>query len=874
VDGTVKGYQEINDIEGGFTGVLDDNDRFGSSLASLGDVDGDGVMDLAVGAYGDSDSGASRGAVWVLFLNADGTVQGHQKINDTEGDFTGTLDDVELFGISVSAPGDLDGDQVPDLLVGEQRDDDGGSERGAVWVLFLNANGTVKGHQKISDTEGGFSGTLDDSDHFGTSVASLGDLDGDGTTDLVVGAYQDDDGGENRGAAWILFMNGPPSVAVSVPDTTATYNESLQIPVRADDTTGREIVSAEVFVAYDGDLLTAFSTSTSSTLLTGNWSVETNIVEGVSTSIDTIKIAMATDDDVLVGAGTLINVDFQVADVRMPASSPLTLTHVLFNDGTPGVVAMDGSVTLVGVDGVLTSAPGQVIPRQTITVTAVDADADLDGTPGTDQVTASVASSNGDEETLILDEDAVTAGTFRQTIPTVFGIAENDGNDQIEAQAGDQITFTYTDALAADGTGPVPRTDQTDVVGGTDGTVDVSIASQPGDDVHIKVVDVDISDPPLEYIPAETTIDVDVVNSTTAAVLTVTLNETAGGSGIFVGTLATTSGTEGGKMTSAEEDVLTVTYVDDLTLIGEGQVDRTDDNQVLYPWGDADDNEQLQAYDAALTLLEVIFPSTLSGLPELAVNVDIDPVGTGINPFDASLILQHRVGLITSFPVQDAASTNHPQPNPASPKPIPQERLLALQVHDGYLSVWTGNRSQVLSGDLLMEGAAGQAEMNEDLSDFLLASRPTDEGLRVVFAGAEATEGPGELLRVHGMGASDVRLVRAHLNGGGMAARIGGAAQVAASPSAVTLHPNHPNPFNPETTIRFELPADGLVSLRIYDVTGQVVRELVSTSQMAGTHSVVWNGRNSGGAQVANGLYLYELRVGDYRSIRKMILMK
>ena len=64
------------------------------------------------------------------------------------------------------------------------------------------------------------------------------------------------------------------------------------------------------------------------------------------------------------------------------------------------------------------------------------------------------------------------------------------------------------------------------------------------------------------------------------------------------------------------------------------------------------------------------------------------------------------------------------------------------------------------------------------------------------------------------------------------------------------------------------------MSLRIYDVTGQVVRELVSTSQMAGTHSVVWNGRNSGGAQVANGLYLYELRVGDYRSIRKMILMK
>ena len=87
---------------------------------------------------------------------------------------------------------------------------------------------------------------------------------------------------------------------------------------------------------------------------------------------------------------------------------------------------------------------------------------------------------------------------------------------------------------------------------------------------------------------------------------------------------------------------------------GEPPANRTDDNQVLYPWGDADDNDQLQAFDAALTLLEVLVSSTLSGLPELAANVDIDPLGTGITPFDASLILQHRVGLISSFPVQDA----------------------------------------------------------------------------------------------------------------------------------------------------------------------------------------------------------------------------
>ncbi|MCH8251540.1 MAG: IPTL-CTERM sorting domain-containing protein [Planctomycetes bacterium] len=146
--------------------------------------------------------------MWILFLNTDGTVKSHQKISDTEGGFTGILDNIDRFGISVASLGDLDGDGASDLAVGAVRDDDGGFERGAVWVLFLNSDGTVKSHQKISDTEGGFTGTLDNGDCFGFSVASLGDLDGDGVTDLAVGAIADDDGGFDRGAVWVLFLDG------------------------------------------------------------------------------------------------------------------------------------------------------------------------------------------------------------------------------------------------------------------------------------------------------------------------------------------------------------------------------------------------------------------------------------------------------------------------------------------------------------------------------------------------------------------------------------------------------------------------------------------------------------------------------------------
>ena len=226
---TVNWFQKISDTAGSFTGTLDNSDSFGHAVASLGDLDGDGVPDLAVGAYGDDDGGDDRGAVWVLFLNADGTVKGHQKISDTEGGFTGALDNSDAFGISLTNLGDFDGDGVVDLAVGAPSDGDGGYTRGAVWVLFLNSNGTVKGHQKISDTQGGFTGALDNYDYFGSAVANLGDLNGDGVTDLAVGAYGDDDGGSTRGAVWVLFLNSNGTVKghQKISDTQGSFAGAL-----------------------------------------------------------------------------------------------------------------------------------------------------------------------------------------------------------------------------------------------------------------------------------------------------------------------------------------------------------------------------------------------------------------------------------------------------------------------------------------------------------------------------------------------------------------------------------------------------------------------------------------------------------------------
>jgi hypothetical protein len=228
-DGIVRSFQKISNTEGGFGGDLDPADLFGHGVASLGDVDGDGITDLAVGVFGDDDGGFNTGAVWILFLNTDGTVEAEQKISDTEGGFGGELGTNAIFGVSLDGIGDLDGDDVPDLAVGNFGDDDGGLDRGAIWIVFLNTDGTVKTEQKISDTQGGSNGTLSNSDQFGSGVADVGDLDGDGVTDLAVGAWTDDDGGSNRGAIWILFLNtdGTVKSEQKISDTQGGFGGTL-----------------------------------------------------------------------------------------------------------------------------------------------------------------------------------------------------------------------------------------------------------------------------------------------------------------------------------------------------------------------------------------------------------------------------------------------------------------------------------------------------------------------------------------------------------------------------------------------------------------------------------------------------------------------
>ncbi len=111
--------------------------------------------------------------------------------------------------------------------------------------------------------------------------------------------------------------------------------------------------------------------------------------------------------------------------------------------------------------------------------------------------------------------------------------------------------------------------------------------------------------------------------------------------------------------------------------------------------------------------------------------------------------------------------------------------------------------------------------------------------------------------------------------------RIGSYLQVSLSdtdtpsiPKVLALYDNYPNPFNPETTISFDLPSETNVKLEIYNIKGQKVKTLKNGLLQAGNHKLVWDGKNSNSDQVASGLYFYRLVTDKKKLTRKMILMK
>jgi len=99
-------------------------------------------------------------------------------------------------------------------------------------------------------------------------------------------------------------------------------------------------------------------------------------------------------------------------------------------------------------------------------------------------------------------------------------------------------------------------------------------------------------------------------------------------------------------------------------------------------------------------------------------------------------------------------------------------------------------------------------------------------------------------------------------------------ADVSFVPKEYRLYDAYPNPFNPSTTIGYDIQKKGHVSVLIYDMLGNRVRTLANGIQEAGNGSITWNGRDDGGKLVSAGLYIYQIQSGTFSQAKKVVVLK
>jgi hypothetical protein len=182
-------------------------DHAGHSVAAAGDVNGDGIADFLVGAVGADPGGSGSGAAWVVFGQAGGPAGDIDlaALDASDGFRIAGAATGDQAGCSVAAAGDVNGDGFDDVVVGGWFADANGVNSGAAWVVFGGASGSDVDLASLSASEGfRLSGPAGNS-YAGVSVSSAGDINGDGISDLIVGANAANAGAPWSGAAYVLF---------------------------------------------------------------------------------------------------------------------------------------------------------------------------------------------------------------------------------------------------------------------------------------------------------------------------------------------------------------------------------------------------------------------------------------------------------------------------------------------------------------------------------------------------------------------------------------------------------------------------------------------------------------------------------------------
>ncbi|MCH7763557.1 MAG: right-handed parallel beta-helix repeat-containing protein [Candidatus Marinimicrobia bacterium] len=311
-------------------------------------------------------------------------------------------------------------------------------------------------------------------------------------------------------------------------------------------------------------------------------------------------------------------------------------------------------------------------------------------------------------------------------------------------------------------------------------------------------------------------------------------------------------------------------------------ITRTDYINILGLYGDVDFNTIVQAYDAGLILQHLVGLINLNDAQQNIGNVSLD---TTLSALDASLILRYVTSLIDTLPYDTSMGSllasgsfemGFNTVSPGSTVDIP------LFINDGN-NIYSFEGTIRFNNELIRIDTIMWAE---SLDGFVIETIIDTNQITVVGAGT-VPDGTDELFATVRITLDEniedfsvVLLENFRLNENPMisSVMIGGLmlslGDEAALPTEYALRQNYPNPFNPMTTINYDLPENTHVRLLIYDIMGREIINLVNQHQQAGYKSVRWNGRNNSGQVVSAGMYIFSIDAGNYRAIKKMILLK
>jgi hypothetical protein len=305
--------------------------------------------------------------------------------------------------------------------------------------------------------------------------------------------------------------------------------------------------------------------------------------------------------------------------------------------------------------------------------------------------------------------------------------------------------------------------------------------------------------------------------------------------------------------------------------------------QVDTLYGDVSWNAQVQHYDAALILQDLAEIIELDALQRIVGDVSTDNT---LSTLDATLILQYVVGTISALPYdagsQYVASGNVTMDDRGTGPGIPIN--IPLNISNG--SNIYGFEMKVEFDHTLLE--FDTLVLSELMDNYLLIYNSDTDGELIVAASGNNPDGETGSFGTLTFNVSDnfsdetvVSITRLRWNEGpevedpaSMIVSYALAIDSELLPDKFALYQNYPNPFNPVTTLRYDLPENGLVTIIIYDMLGRQVKTLINQTQNAGYKSVVWNATNDYGKPVSAGIYLYQIQAGEYMQTKKMVLLK